>query len=71
MQNKILRTALQLLMLFLLILSVPWYRTPGTEPVIYLGMPDWVLIALTCYVVVIFINLLLWLSREDPQELDP
>ncbi|MGI9283463.1 MAG: hypothetical protein ACR2PX_28095 [Endozoicomonas sp.] len=71
MKNKTLRTALQLLMLLLLIISVPWYRTPGSDPNIYLGMPDWVILALTCYVLVIFINLLLWLTKQDQQEPNP
>ncbi|WP_252178241.1 hypothetical protein [Endozoicomonas sp. 4G] len=71
MKNKPLRTALQLLMFSLLILSVPWYRTPGATPKIYLGMPDWVVLALSCYILVIFINLLLWVSRDDPPEPDP
>ncbi|KEQ14098.1 hypothetical protein [Endozoicomonas numazuensis] len=65
MKNKTLRTALQLLMFFLLIISVPWYRPPGTEPKFYLGMPDWVALALTCYALVIFINLLLWLRKDE------
>ena len=44
--------------------SIPWYRQPGSEPRIWLGLPDWVLVALACYVLAALLNAAAWLVTE-------
>lgn len=56
----------------LYVASVPWYREPGAEPRIWLGLPDWVATALACYGAVALLNALAWLLTEvedgDPDD---
>ncbi len=47
--------------------SVPWYREPGAQPAVWLGLPDWVTLAVLCYVGVAIFNSLAWLSTEVPE----
>lgn len=47
--------------------SIPWYREAGAAPEILLGLPDWVAVALGCYVGVALLNALAWLLTEIPQ----
>ena len=49
-------------------LSVPWYREPGETPALWLGLPDWVAVAVLCYVAVAVLNSLAWLGTDfqDP-----
>lgn len=51
----------------LYVLSIPWYRTTGAEPEIVLGLPDWVSVALGCYVAVALLNCLAWLLTDVPE----
>jgi hypothetical protein len=48
----------------LYVLSVPWYRESGAELRLILGLPDWVAIALVCYVGVALLNAWAWLVTE-------
>ncbi len=48
----------------LYVLSIPWYREPGASPEIVLGLPDWVVVSLGCYVVAALLNSLAWLWTE-------
>ena len=57
----------------LYVLSIPWYREPGTLPADgaaggWLGLPDWAGIALGCYVAIAVLNSLAWMLTEvaDP-----
>ncbi len=50
----------------LYVISIPWYRPSGAESEIILGLPDWVAVALACYVVVALLNSLAWLLTEVP-----
>ncbi len=50
----------------LYVISIPWYRQSGAESEIVLGLPDWVAVALACYVVVALLNSLAWLLTEVP-----
>jgi len=53
----------------LYVLSIPWYRSSGAEPELWLGLPDWVAVALLCYVGAALLNSLAWLLtdvRDEP-----
>ncbi len=57
----------------LYVLSIPWYRQAGSLPVGgasggWLGLPDWVGVALACYVAIAVLNSLAWALTEvnDP-----
>jgi len=62
------RGRLRLLLLLaigaLYVLSIPWYRTPGDSPGLWLGLPDWVTVALLCYAGVALLNALAWSLTE-------
>ncbi len=47
----------------LYVFSVPWYR-PEAELRLILGLPDWVAVALGCYVLVAILNCWAWLLTE-------
>ncbi len=51
----------------LYVVSIPWYRPTGAEPEVVLGLPDWVAVALGCYVVVALLNSLAWLLTDVPE----
>ena len=54
----------------LYVASVPWYRAPDQPFRLWLGLPDWVAVALLCYVGVAILNAFAWLSTEVSDELD-
>jgi len=45
-------------------LSIPWYRETGAEPALWFGLPDWVAVALGCYVAIAVLNALAWLLAD-------
>jgi len=47
------------------VVSIPWYRAAG-EPGRWLGLPDWVAVALVCYVAVAVLNSVAWLLTDIP-----
>ena len=53
----------------LYVLSVPWYRTAGEEPEIWLGLPDWVAVSVLCYVAVAVLNAFAWSATEVSDDL--
>jgi len=65
-----LRSALLLAVGFCFAGSIPWYRTSGAESGIWLGLPDWVSVALLCYVAAAVLNSAAWLLTEIPDEVD-
>lgn len=65
-----LRLALLGLIGLLYALSIPWYRPPGAAPALVLGLPDWVAVALGCYVAAALLNALAWLLTEVPDAHD-
>ena len=44
----------------LYLLSVPWYRESGSLPERWLGLPDWVAVAVLCYVAIALLNAVAW-----------
>ena len=65
-----LRRVLLLAIVGLYVLSIPWYRTPGSAPSLLFGLPDWVAVALGCYVAVALLNSVAWLLTDIP-DADP
>lgn len=49
----------------LFVISIPWYRDGG-ETSLWFGLPDWVAVALLCYVAVAVLNSAAWLLTEIP-----
>ena len=49
-------------------LSIPWYRPSGAAPAVVFGLPDWVAVALGCYVVAAALNAVAWCLTivDDP-----
>jgi hypothetical protein len=50
--------------------SIPWYRPGGEDAAIWLGLPDWVTVALLCYVAAAVLNAAAWWLTEIPEGLD-
>ena len=63
--------ALALVFLALYGLSIPWYRTPGSVPEIWFGLPDWVVIATGAHVLVAALCSVIWLLRAHREEDGP
>jgi hypothetical protein len=59
-----LRRALLVAIGVLYVLSIPWYRTPGADPELWLGLPDWVTVAIGCYAAVAVLNAAAWLLSD-------
>ncbi len=49
-------------------LAIPWYRDAAAEPRFWLGLPDWVAVAVGCYAAAATLNAVAWLltDLEDP-----
>ena len=67
-RRTLLRRALLLTIALLYVLSIPWYRATGEAPAIWWGLPDWVAVAIGCYVAVAVLNAVAWLLTDvrDP-----
>lgn len=63
-----LRLGLLALIVLLFILSVPWYRAETDELRLILGLPDWVAVAVGCYVLAACLNSVAWLWTEVDDE---
>jgi hypothetical protein len=48
------------------VLAVPWYRSGAAPPAIVAGLPDWVAVALGCYVVAGALNAVAWCLADVP-----
>ncbi len=66
--GQALRRGLLLAIGLLYLISIPWYRTTGAEPVLVFGLPDWVAVALACYVGVALLNTVAWLLADVSDE---
>jgi hypothetical protein len=69
MRRSVLRKLLYGLIAALYVVSVPWYRAPGETTRLIGGLPDWVAVALGCYVGVAVLNAIAWLLTEIPDAL--
>ncbi len=67
-RHRRLRRALLAGIAGLYVLSIPWYRESGASASRVFGLPDWVAVALGCYVAVAILNSIAWLLTdvEDP-----
>jgi hypothetical protein len=63
-----LRRLLLALVVALFALSIPWYRRGGAPSELWLGLPDWVAVALLCYAGAALANALAWLLTDIPDE---
>ena len=61
-----LRGFLLALIAALYVASVPWYREPDQPMHLLFGLPDWVTVALACYVAVAALNAAAWLLTDVP-----
>ena len=52
----------------LYVASVPWYRETGAPVELVWGLPNWVAVALACYVAVAVLNCAAWLLTDMPDE---
>lgn len=62
-----LRSVLLALIALLYVASIPWYREGGASPQLWLGVPDWVAVALGCYIGAAVLNAWAWLITEVPE----
>jgi len=51
--------------------SVPWYRDTDAPLRLIFGLPDWVGVALACYIGVAILNAGAWLVTEIPEGTPP
>jgi negative regulator of sigma E activity len=58
------RRALLTLIAVLYAISIPWYRDSDATPEIWLGLPDWVTVAVICYVAAAVCNAVAWLLAD-------
>jgi hypothetical protein len=52
----------------LYVASVPWYRDGEAPLRLWLGLPDWVAVALLCYVGVAVVNAIAWSVADIPDD---
>lgn len=64
-----LRSLLLLVIGALYLISVPWYRDANGDPSLLFGLPDWVAVALLCYVAVACLNAWAWSLADVRDEL--
>ena len=50
----------------LYLISVPWYRPTADDVEVVAGLPDWVAVAVACYVGVAVLNSLAWWLTDVP-----
>ncbi len=62
--RRALRRSLLAAIGILYVLSIPWYREPAAPVAFWWGLPDWVAVALGCYVAIALLNAAAWLLTE-------
>ena len=51
--------------------SVPWYRAADPEPALWLGLPNWVSVAVGCYLAAAVLNAVAWSLTPISDDLPP
>ncbi len=51
-------------MAVLLVLALPWYREPGSEPATWVGLPDWLIVAGLCFLGIAALNAWAWWGAD-------
>jgi hypothetical protein len=69
--RRLLRALLLALIGALYVLSIPWYRSPEEAPAVLFGLPDWVALALGCYVAIAVLNAVAWELTDFSDEAEP
>jgi hypothetical protein len=66
--RKVARRVLLGLVGLLYLVSIPWYRGDGAAVQVWLGLPDWVAVALVAYALAAALNAAAWwlADVEDP-----
>ena len=59
-----LRRALLAAIAALYVAAIPWYRRSDAEAGTWFGLPDWVAVAVVCYVLAAVLNSLAWMLTE-------
>ena len=54
--SRTLRRILLAVIAGLYVVSIPWYREPAAPVAFWWGLPDWVAVALGCYVAIALLN---------------
>ena len=66
------RRGLLVVVALLFVVSVPWYRDGDAPAALWLGLPDWVSVALLCYGLAALLNAAAWLltdlGEDEPEE---
>ena len=65
------RVGCMILIGLLYVASVPWYRQADAPLRLWFGLPDWVAVALVCYVAVAVVNAVAWTVSEVSDEVAP
>ena len=52
----------------LYVFSVPWYRETDAPLRVWFGLPDWVAVALGCYIGVAVLNAMAWRLTDIPDQ---
>jgi hypothetical protein len=61
-----LRRRLLVAIALLYVVSVPWYRETGAQIQVWFGLPDWVAVAIACYIGVAVLNAIAWTLTDIP-----
>jgi hypothetical protein len=62
--------ACMIVIALLYLVSVPWYRDAEAPLRVWLGLPDWVAVALLCYVGVAMANAVAWIVSDVSDDAD-
>jgi hypothetical protein len=62
--------ACMIVIALLYLVSVPWYRDAEAPLRLWLGLPDWVAVALLCYVGVAMANAVAWIVSDVSDDAD-